>query len=68
MQPLRKPLAQLAAATTTRTARICITPDKETHVKIVHDGYVIDNLPIDISDRANTYTAICALKDKILSR
>ena len=68
MQPLRKPLSQLATKTASRFARICITPSGEPHVKVVQDGYVVDKLNIDIRDRANTYTALCTLKDKILSR
>lgn len=64
MQPLRKPLLNLAHATS-RFARICITPGGEPHVKVVQNGYVVDKLLIDIKDRANTYEALCVLKDKI---
>jgi len=68
MQPLRKPLAQLATTATSRFARVCITPGGEPHVKIVHNGHVVDKFIIDIRDPENTYKALCALKDKILSR
>lgn len=65
MQPLRKPLLDLASTTTSRFARICITPGGEPHVKVVQNGHVVDKILIEINDRANTYRALCALKDKI---
>ena len=61
-------IIQLLGPTASRVARICITPGGEPHVKIVHNGHIIDKLYIDIKDRANTYTALCALKDKILNK
>lgn len=68
MQPLRKPLLDLASVATSRFARICITPGGEPHVKVVQNGHVVDKILIDIKDRANTYKALCALKDRILNR
>ena len=40
-----------------RHARLCITPGGVPHVKIVHDGNVVDKLTIDIVDPTNTYNA-----------
>ena len=66
MQPLRKPLAKLASAVThSKFARICVTPGGEPHVKIVHNGHVIEKLFIDIQDPSNTFKALCVLKDRI---
>lgn len=65
-----QPLTRLAATTTSfsRFARICITPGGEPHVKVVQNGHVVDKILIDIKDRANTYMALCVLKDMIRSR
>ena len=50
-----------------KNARICITPGGEPYVKIVQNGVTVDKLPIDIQDPANTYTAICKIKDSIIN-
>lgn len=61
---LKAPLASIVKLY--KHARICITPGGEPHVKIIQNGEVVDKLHIDIRDSANTYMALCALKDKIV--
>ena len=46
-----------------RNARICITPAGQPYVKVVQNGETIDKLHIEIIDRANTYKALCVIKD-----
>lgn len=46
-----------------RNARICITPAGQPYVKVVQNGETVDKLHIEVVDRANTYKALCVIKD-----
>ena len=65
MQPVRKPLANLASIVYSKAARICLSRTNDPHIKIFRNGHLIEELPLDLEDRKSTSKAIAVIKYKI---
>ena len=68
MQPVRKPLTNLASIIYTKAARICLSRTNDPHIKVFQNGHLIEELPLDLEDRKGTSKAIAVIKYKIWTR
>tara|TARA_Y100001954_G_C15619650_1_gene507110 strand:+ start:524 stop:745 length:222 start_codon:yes stop_codon:yes gene_type:complete len=66
LNDVRTAIASFASTSYFKNARVCITPGGVPYVKVVHNGHVVEKLHIEVLDKDNTYSALCALSEKCL--